>query len=285
MDCVYPLFAPLECQRRGYHTVNIRKNLVTAIERPFDDYRNAHHGKGADYHKSFALNVHRSIMWEIEQKILLDLLSTYFDKPEQINLLDFACGSGRVLELLEGRVGKATGVDVTASMLEVAADVTERSRLVHCDITRSDELDGERFDLITAFRFFPNAEPNLRHDAMAKLATLLAPGGILIFNNHIRTGSMRHRARVAKAKQGRLKSRKELHSMSDDEAAALVAEHGLALIDERHTGVLPIVRDKKPRVPAAILRSFERMAARVKPLANLAAYKVYVSRQEHPSKA
>ena len=257
---------------------------MTAIERPFDDYRNAHHGKGSDYHMSFALNVHRSIMWEIEQKILLDLLSAYFDEPDKVNLLDFACGSGRVLELLEGHVGKATGVDVTESMLEVAADVTERSRLVHADITRSDDLDGEQFDLITAFRFFPNAELDLRHEAMAKLATLLAPGGILIFNNHIRTGSMRHRARLAKAEKGRLKSRKELHSMSDDEAATLLADHGLALIDERHTGVLPIVKDKKPRLPAPLLRSFERMAARVKPLANLAAYKIYVAKQRQPLK-
>lgn len=258
---------------------------MNEIEKPFADYRNAHHGKGSDYHKSFAANVHRSVMWEIEQRILLDLLSAHFREPEQVNMLDFACGSGRVLQLLESHVGSATGVDVTESMLKVAGEVTKRSRLIHSDITRSNELDAERFDLITAFRFFPNAEPSLRTDAMAKLASLLAPGGILIFNNHIRTGSMRHRARLAKAKQGRLKSRKELHSMSDDEAAELLARHGLSIIDERHTGVLPIIRDKKPKLPRYVLRSVERMAARVKPLANIAAYKIYVAKHGLSSKA
>lgn len=250
---------------------------MSLAERPFDDYRNAHHGKGATYHQSFADSVYRSVMWQIEQSILVELLKRHFDNPDQVNLLDFACGSGRVLQLLETRVGAATGVDVTASMLDVASDVTRRSRLINCDITRSDDLDDDRFDLITAFRFFPNAEPSLRNEAMAKLASMLAPGGIVIFNNHIRAGSARHRARLAKARQGRLKSKNDLHCMSDQEAADLVARHGLTIIDERHAGVLPILKDKKSVMPASVLRSIERMGARTKLLANLAANKIYVA--------
>lgn len=251
---------------------------INLIERPFQDYRNAHHGKGAAYHQSFAENVYRSVMWEIEQSILLDLLKAYFEMPDRVRLLDFACGSGRVLQLLENRVDTATGVDVTASMLDVAGAVTARSRLINCDITRSADLDGERFDLITAFRFFPNAEPSLRTEAMAKLAAMLAPGGIMVFNNHIRAGSARHRARVAKARQGRLKSKNDLHCMSDQEAAELAAQHGLTIVEERHAGVLPIMKDKKSLIPTSILRSIERMGARTKLLASLAANKVYVAR-------
>lgn len=250
---------------------------MSSVDRPFEDYRNAHHGKGAAYHKSFSDSIYRSVMWEIEQDILLNLLSTHFEKPDRVSLLDFACGSGRVLQLLEDHVGKATGVDVTQSMLDVAGEVTQRSTLINCDITRASELDDERFDLITAFRFFPNAEPDLRNDAMAKLATMLAPGGILVFNNHIRAGSTRHRARVAMAKKGRLKSSNDLHCMSDREAVDLTKAHGLTIVGERHAGVLPILKDKKSLIPSPILRSVEKGAARMKLLARFSANKVYVA--------
>ena len=155
------------------------KTIVTAIERPFDDYRKCSSRQRLrlpqELRPKCASIDHVGDRTEDTTGSSLSLFRT---SPIRSILLDFACGSGRVLELLEGHVGKATGVDVTESMLEVAADVTERSRLVHADITRSDDLDGEQFDLITAFRFFPNAELDLRHEAMAKLATLLAPGGI-----------------------------------------------------------------------------------------------------------
>lgn len=254
---------------------------MTTIERPFEDYRNAHHGKGTAYHRGFSDNVYRSTMWEIEQGILLDYLKTYFDRPEKVRLLDFACGTGRVLELLEDRVASSTGVDVTASMLDVAGEVTSKSRLINCDITRSDELDDERFDMITAFRFFPNAEPSLRNDAMAKLSMMLAPGGILVFNNHIRTGSSRHRARLQKAKRGKLKSRNDLHCMSDAEATELARAHRLTIVEDRHAGVLPILREKKPGLLRPFLRPIEKIAARVKLLSSLAAYKVYVAQREN----
>lgn len=253
---------------------------MTTVERPFEDYRNAHHGKGTAYHRGFSDNVYRSTMWEIEQGILLDYLRTYFDRPADVRLLDFACGTGRVLDLLEDEVASATGVDVTASMLDVASEVTSKSRLINCDITRSGELDDDRFDMITAFRFFPNAEPPLRNEAMAKLSMMLAPGGILVFNNHIRTGSSRHRARLQMAKRGKLKSKNDLHCMSDAEAMQLAQAHGLTIVEERHAGVLPILREKKPGLLKPFLRPIEKMAARVKPLSNLAAYKVYVAQRD-----
>lgn len=255
------------------------------VEKPFEDYRNAHHGKGESYHRSFTDNVYRSVMWEIEQRLLLDLLRAHFDRPGEVSMLDFACGSGRVLQLLENYVDVATGVDVTASMLEIADNTTRRSRLINCDITRSDTLDRDRFNLITAFRFFPNAEPSLRNEAMAKLATMLAPDGIMIFNNHIRAGSARHRARLARARRGRLKSKNDLHCMSDDEAAALVERHGLTILEERHAGILPILRDKKSIMPAVVMRSIEKVGSRMNALASLAANKLYVVGHERSAAA
>ena len=76
--------------------------------------------------------------------------------------LDFACGTGRILEYFAGRVDSSTGVDVSDSMMEVAGRWPPKAELIEADLTQNDVLGDRRFNLITAFRFFPNAEPELR---------------------------------------------------------------------------------------------------------------------------
>src|SRR5690606_4357022 len=144
------------------------------------DYRSSHLGEGAGYHERFERHAWRAILWELEREILLDVLARRVPQPRSAPLLDFACGTGRILALLEPHVGEAVGVDVSPSMLAVAEQQVRRATLLRCDLTREPALEGRRFDLITAFRFFPNAEPALRHEAMERLCGLLAPGGLLI---------------------------------------------------------------------------------------------------------
>lgn len=240
------------------------------------DYRRSHLGKGDSYHEKFTDQVYRAIIWDLEQRILSDVMQRHFSAPGHVRLLDFACGTGRILGLLENRVATSTGVDVAPSMMEVAARNLGRSRLLCSDITRESTLDGERFDLITAFRFFPNAEIELRHEAMAKLIELLAPGGRLIFNNHLRSGSARHRRLMAKDRRGRLKNKRALHSMDDEEVLGLAADHGLTMLEEHHLGLLPVLRDRKPLRWHPLALPIERLAARMKLLAPLAGHKIYV---------
>ncbi len=61
----------------------------------------------------------------------------------------------------------ATGIDVSASMLAVARQSAPSAEIVEGDPTREDLLSERHFDLITAFRSFPNAEDPLREAAMA----------------------------------------------------------------------------------------------------------------------
>jgi len=251
---------------------------VPALDIPYDDYRSSHQGKGEDYHNRFAGSSHRALIWRIEQRILKGVLRRHFPRPDQIRHLDFACGTGRILQLLEGDVGSSTGVDIAQSMLEVAGQGLENTRLICADITRSDELDDERFDLITAFRFFPNAEPALRDEAMAKLKTFLAPGGLLVFNNHLRAGSLRHRRFLAKDRKGVLKSKRRLHVMSDQEVADLIEHHGLRVVESHHLGLLPVKKEQKPLRMSSLMLGFERLAARSRLLAPLAGLKIHVVR-------
>lgn len=256
-----------------------RAERASGGELPFEDYRSSHLEKGDEYHRSFKDSVYRATMWELEQAVLLDLLARHFGPSARVRLLDFACGTGRVLSLLEGRVSEATGVDVAPSMLAVAARLLRSARLVCCDITRTGELDEARFDLIVAFRFFPNAEPALREEAMAKLGSLLAGGGLLVFNNHLRCGGLLNRWRAVAGRLGLIRKIRHRHCMSDAEAVGLAARHGLDLVEEHHLGVLPIRKERRPLLPAWLIRLLERLAARSKVLAPIARYKIYAFRR------
>jgi hypothetical protein len=62
------------------------------------------------------------------------------------------------------------------------------ARFVRHDITRIPL--GEEFDVITAFRFFLNAEPELRHDALMAIRKHMKPSGKLVCNVHMNHNSL-----------------------------------------------------------------------------------------------
>src|SRR5574338_799858 len=200
---------------------------------PARSYRESHLDKGSDYHAVFHENPRRSLIWSIEQELITKIGERFFG-ARPIDHLDFACGTGRILALLHERTRSSTGVDVSASMLVIARQNAPRAELIEGDLTRTDVLGARRFDLITAFRFFPNAEPELRRDAIAALVARLADGGILVFNNHHNLSGLVYRL-VRLAHRGRSGH----HGMWDREVQALVAGAGLEVLARYHVGVVP----------------------------------------------
>ena len=69
-------------------------------------------------------------------------------------------------------------------MLEEAQRKLKRTEIIQADITKEDIFAGREFNLITAFRFFLNAEENLRKDALNTITSLLSEDGYFVFNNH-----------------------------------------------------------------------------------------------------
>ena len=157
-----------------------------------EDYRASHEGKGSSYHARFSENPKRALMWSIEQRVMKNIIGSFL-AGKDVDYLDFACGTGRVLAFMEKETQSATGVDISKSMLEVARENVTRAEVIEGDLTRATVLPGREFDLITAFRFFPNAEDQLRQDAMNALAKRLKPGGFLVFNNHKNTSALSYR--------------------------------------------------------------------------------------------
>ncbi len=250
---------------------------------PHSDYRSSHLEEGEDYHAKFEAQVYRALIWTLERETLELLIG---ERPDagQVRLLDFACGTGRVLGALSSHTGSATGVDISASMLAVAARVAPGTELICADLTRESPLKDRQFDLITAFRFFPNAEPALREEAMSALARLLAPGGSIIINNHRRAGSSKHRLRKLRARLGIAKA-KDLHTMSDDEVSALAGRHGLVVTQVRTLGFMPVLKERRPLLPRGILLRLERRAARLPWLAELGSHRIYELSQATPPAA
>jgi ubiquinone/menaquinone biosynthesis C-methylase UbiE len=153
-------------------------------------YRDSHkrEAKGAEYEAYYQNNVWYGFLSSREQEIVLRILDKYL-KGKDVHLLDFACGTGRITKFLENCVKTSTGVDLSGSMLAVAGKKLKKTELIKADITEENILKPRKFNLITAFRFFLNAEPELRSAAIKALAELLDEDGYLVFNNHQNSGS------------------------------------------------------------------------------------------------
>ena len=125
------------------------------------------------------------LLWEIEQQQLAAVVDAMRRTHEKIDLLDFATGTGRIIGFLEDRVDTATGIDVSAAMVEQAREKLPETTMICKDITAAgDEIEGT-YDLITAFRFALNAEPSLCQAALKALAARLRDeSSVLVFNNH-----------------------------------------------------------------------------------------------------
>jgi SAM-dependent methyltransferase len=220
------------------------------------DYRKSHiyPGKGKEYHLSFSQNAYRKMIWDYEKNILDQIIEKYLASA-CIEHLDFACGTGRIARFLEERVRSVVGVDISASMLQVARINCIKAEIIEADITKDDLLADRKFNFITAFRFFANAQPDLRKQVMTVLRRHLTDGGYFVFNNHKNTGSTRNR--IARAFGHR-----EFKGMSIYEVQRLICECKLEIVDAFHLCTFPS-SDELPILPLPILCRIEKGLSRL----------------------
>ena len=169
----------------------LRRQDLNTQTRPFY-YPKKHQGKHAcdRYDRHFYRDSHRARVWEIERSILSELVSgRRFGK-----YVDFACGTGRVTCFLETLAEVSIGVDVSEPMLAIAKTRVRNTRLLNLNIVEQNSEDSglKDADLITAFRFFLNADAGLRAVVLKKLVALLSENGMIIFNIHGNKASLRY---------------------------------------------------------------------------------------------
>jgi SAM-dependent methyltransferase len=196
----------------------------------YRDYRTTHVGSESwakDYDaKLFSPGSFDAEIWEREQQLLDRIVQDHVQ--QRASYLDFACGTGRVLSHVERHFSTAVGLDISETMLTVARGRTRRATLVQGDATVDAQLlHGRRFDFITAFRFFLNAQPALREDAMALLASALRDtDSRLLFNVH----GNRYSIRGLVAAKAWIR-REQFNSMSVRECMDLAECHGLEVVE------------------------------------------------------
>ena len=239
-------------------------------------YRESHLQKGVEYHQSFLTRPHLSMVWRLERRLLRRIVQDHF--PDGIpSYLDFACGTGRILEFLSPVAASSTGVDLSTSMLQVARDTLADVEFINADITRDDRLGNRKFDLVTAFRFFPNAEPQLRRDALSVITRHLKAEGILVFNNHRNRGSLTRRIVDARGRFGRNRSSGAMWGMSRLETYELVAAAGLKVEREYPLAIFPLGERHMLR-PIGALEAAESILSRMRLLTPMAQNLIYVCR-------
>jgi SAM-dependent methyltransferase len=176
------------------------------------------------------------LTWELEQRLLGHLLDGLPERPR--TAVDFACGTGRVLTFLASRGVEMTGVDISPDMLAVARQHCPTARFVQGDVTRQPDLLTGQFDLATAFRFFLNAEPDLRADALRWLHGAVRPGGRLIANFHLNPHSAR-----GLWSRARLRGDAAMPKMTVAEARALLVRNGFRPLSVHGYDFLPFRAD------------------------------------------
>lgn len=239
-------------------------------------YRELHLQKGADYHELFYSEPHLAVVWRLERKLLPRIVREYF--PSYVpSYLDFACGTGRILGLLSPTAASSTGVDLSASMLQVARDTITSAEFIEADITREDGLGSRQFDLITAFRFFPRAEPTLRREAIMAIKQHLKPDGVFIFNNHRNRSSLLRRVVGIRARMLSTPPRSGPWGMSRQETYELAEAAGLRVEQEIPLGVLPL-NDRHMLRPSGLVEILESILSRVGLFTPLAQNLIFVCR-------
>lgn len=197
-------------------------------------YRTAFQNRqmASEYEARFAPKTFEDIISRIEQDYLQRVLKTFSDMKE-IQYLDFACGTARILSFMESHVGYARGIDIAAPMLELAKQKVKTAELLCRDITAQGEIVEAKYDLITSFRFFLNAEPTLREAVMGRLVARLKDGDSrLVFNVHGILNS--HKALTWAFENGVsafTKRPTKMRALTQQAVVALVEAAGLEVVD------------------------------------------------------
>jgi len=192
------------------------------------DYRKSHLQRGATYDSNLASAPFDAYMDDLERRHLNSIVPKLF--PAGVpKYLDFACGTARVTQTVAAYAKEAIGVDISPSMLEQARRKCPDVQFINADLTQ-DRAELGPFDLVTSFRFFGNAQPDLRSKVLQVLADLVKPGGYLIINNHRNPHSLA--TLLSRLTGGRADT-----DLSHFRLQRLLAENGFRLVESHPIGV------------------------------------------------
>jgi SAM-dependent methyltransferase len=191
--------------------------------------------------KEYGAGSYSSCIWDMQRPVLEKIVADFRrTQPGPVRLLDFACGTGRVVASLEPLVDTAEGVDISENMVEVARGKCPQVKLQAGDILSQPEMLQPQYDVITCFRFLLNVEPELRGRVLKRLREVLRPDGLLLVNVHGNSHSLRHPAILWRRWRERTqKTNAMLNEMSPAETEKLLRASGFQVVRRFGFGMLP----------------------------------------------
>jgi ubiquinone/menaquinone biosynthesis C-methylase UbiE len=207
------------------------------------DYRE-HFQNSAKQYDVLTRSKHISLIYELEKEIMTKILSTIDSRDKAV--MDFACGTGRWTEYLEKQFKSTTGVDVSGDMLYIARNRCSKADFIHTDIT-SDNIDkkliDKKYDVITAFRFYKNAQQGLREVATNAILKFLKSDGLFIFDLHLNPfsfmGLLANFLRITRLQKMFKISDLTVRTISLHQIQKLFCNTPLEIVDYYGTGILP----------------------------------------------
>ena len=186
---------------------------------------------------SYGTATYASLLWRIQKSILIRFLVRLRTRRSRIRYLDFACGTGRVAAVVENFVDESYGLDISQAMLDRAATRTKHTRLIKGDMTMDENVIMGKFDLITAFRFVLNAQPELRKRALSMLCKAMSGDeSYLIFNMHTNKYSYAFVSWLWYAIFGQAEGKDVRRYMSRHDCVKMANDAGLHVIQVRGVG-------------------------------------------------
>lgn len=155
------------------------------------DYRDCHTSDDAvgHYHDVYSSGYYAA-QWRLLEQPMLRKLFEQERERGATRMLDIACGQGRITLLGAEYFPDILGVDYSAQMLgraqQAQAKAGERVSHLRFEVGDVRTFAAEKpFDVVTAFRFFLNAEDELRLEGLRCVRRNLAPNGVFITNVHV----------------------------------------------------------------------------------------------------
>ena len=239
-----------------------------------DDYRSSHATTGTvtDYIRTYEAGYYAAL-WRRIERPLVDATLRALGGPQK-RCLDFACGTGRITTVAAEHFAEVVGVDVSALMLALAPGA-DNIRLQQIDITQ--QYLGDAFDVVTAFRFFLNAEQRLRREALEAIREHLTCQGRLVCNIQMNaTSPMGLASRVT----NHIPHSKMRNTMSSGEFSALLKSAGFTIERIIPYGYLPRPGRLLPRFCEMSIEPAERAAHALRIPARFAQNLLFVVKRE-----
>lgn len=240
------------------------------------DYRSSHlEARCPAEFESHYIRGHGHLYWNHFERPYLEKLFARLGRECPGRYLDFACGTGRIMELASAHFIETVGIDVSEPMLAEARRRIPTARLIQADVM-TNPPDVGSFQVISLFRFILSAEDHLREGVLNWLRTVIAPDGVLVVNNHLNRWSftgLRHRLRnVIHGRPGGPPTERHMET--------LLRRCGFEIVEAYGFGIIPPWRPTR-RAPSASLLRLERILGASEWLQTHAKDRIYLCRPSH----